>query len=310
MNGLKIDGCSMIYEDALGEKHVLIDGIHTIRNVSRIPLQNFDNNKALIEYLVEIQEQYEVKSRNSQEHTMIPFIMNCIVANYLIETPFSVKALEIGCTTGMVSWNLVNVLRLFHPKSSLCCVSDVIGNGTSDLWLNEVVDVINEFKMSLLVSDYDEMPLESSSFQVVVINGIVPNKSQIDAMQEVFRVLAKDGIMVCDVKGDIMGMETKLYKLVFKYERILINMNEAIYIIRQGDVIIEKENNLSQRYQMICEKAKFFLESEVCQIKERKELNYFVDEVKLAINDAIDRNEIEIKLALIALKRKLIEKYI
>lgn len=152
MYNVTIEKFSIVFRDSEGQKHILLDGDHTVRNVSRIPIQIFDNNVTWAEKLVEIQEKYELLSRGTEEHNADAFLVNCILTNYLVEKVKPAKVVEIGCTSGLLSWSLIQLLHVFHEDSSLCCVTDAIGNCSNDIWLARVNDSANLIRNELAIS--------------------------------------------------------------------------------------------------------------------------------------------------------------
>ena len=165
MSNVKIENYSVIYDDYNNNRHVLLDGEHLMRNVSSIPLQIFEDSDTVLSVLTDIQEMYEYKARGTDWHNLNAFLINCIIANYMVEQYKPVKCAQLGCENGIVSWGIIKLLSRFNHDSSLCCVTNIIGN---DVWLNNVEDVLAEMDVSLLISDYDKLMLAKDYFNIVV----------------------------------------------------------------------------------------------------------------------------------------------
>ena len=307
MNDIAIEKFSIVFKDNEGQKHILLDGDHTVRNVSRIPLQIFDKNVTWAEKLVDIQEKYELLSRGTEEHNADAFLINCILTNYLVEKVKPAKVVEIGCTSGLLSWSLIQLLHVFHEESSLCCVTDAIGNCSNGIWLARVNDSANLIHMSLLVSEYDKIFLAQDSFDAVVMNVSLGEKLTPAVLRQGFHLLSQQGIVICLVNRQTDRFIEMMDSMAKKYERIAIDNSRAIFIIHKED-IVEEISDFAIKVKNVNEAFNDFMEKGTGGSGERHMIDSLIDILNDAICMAISEQQVEQKIKFIEMRRVLLEK--
>ena len=309
MSDIAIEKFSIVFRDNEGIKHILLDGDNTVRNVSRIPLQIFDNNVTWAEKLVEIQEKFELLSRGTEEHNIGAFLINCLLANYLVEKVGPAKVIEFGCSSGLLSWNLIQLLHVFHEDSSLCCVTDVIGNCSNDTWLARVNDSVNLIHMTLLVSEYDKIMLAQDSFDAVVINGNLGEQLTSSVLRQGLHLLSQQGIMICLINRQAERFIEMMDGITKKYERIMMDDNRAILVFRKKD-IVEEISDFDIKVKCVNEAFNDFMKKDTGGCEERHMIDSLIDLLNDAICTAISEQQVEQKVKFIEMRRVLLERFV
>ena len=238
MSGLQIEKSSVVYNDTDGNRYILFDGEHPIYNYSKIPMQVFHNNITITELLVEIQEKYEKLSRGTSEHNINAFILNSIFASKIVQSPYPPKFLEIGCTTGLMSWNIISLLKIFNLESHYCGVTDTIGDQSDNRWLDYIAQIEAPCHFALYTSDYDYIMLEKGIFDIVFVNGMVTYTDVESMLKEACRMVAKDGILVIHTASDYK-LEEYISKCTDDMRVIPLALDDKIMIIKSEDILIE-----------------------------------------------------------------------
>lgn len=179
-----------------GQTEVLINFNHIVANKSRVPMNSITEDTLVMQdFIGHLTDGHEElaggieEAENVQENLLI----NILLISALIPTSLPVKVVELGCTNGILSYYLASVLGRFHPDSSLCCVSDVIGNSSENQWLDKITLATQVPKLSMLASDYDDTQLAGNHFDIVLINGTVNFQYPEAVIKEAERLAKKGG---------------------------------------------------------------------------------------------------------------------
>lgn len=301
MSDIKIEGFSLVLYDDAGKKHELFDGVHTYRNVSHITTQSFEGSKAGIEYLIDIQDEYNNIALGSSEHTIIPLIINSIIANYLVEREDSVKALEIGASTGYMSWNLIKILELFNKESTLVCVID--NYDSINNWRMITAQESDKIKTSLLISEYDNLQLAENSFDIAVINGNAYINNAPTLLKYVTDYISEKGILVIYAKESIFETDMELVNIAYNFEKIVVSPEEAIYLIKKENVLPKETDYYEDLIHSIKEEYAKMRESNNYQNADE-----LIERITKAIDISIEKKEADVKIELIDIRRDIINK--
>ena len=198
MNKILFENHTFLYSRN-GEKEVLLEG-----------------NTELITRLF---RQHEVIGKGSKEEASATdyALIDMLTASYVLKCGRPVKVLEVGAVSGILSYHLISLLGKFNRGSHLCCVSDVIGNGSENQWLDRIVLAEEPAAFSYLTSDYDETLLQDKVFDVVILNGIVNFEEPYAVIKEGERLAKDGGIIICYCK-DAPLLESS-FKLDFAPDR-------------------------------------------------------------------------------------------
>lgn len=237
---------SIIYEENKivfldgDQKKILLDTGNLAANKSRYPMQiDSDKNISIPKLLADLVNEHGIVTNG--EGNFVPFyLLDILATSYLFRTSVPLKVLEIGATSGILSYHLASLMGKLNHESLLCCVSDVIGNGSENHWLDMISMVEEPPKLSFLVSDYESTPLETKNFDLVVLNGMDDYDKPYETIREAKRLVKKDGILLCYVKNS--PLLESCFKLVFSdREEYMISPQEMILVVTVPDIAWEEE---------------------------------------------------------------------
>lgn len=195
---------------------VLLDLCEHLSNKSRIPLHGDPSEMSILQLLIGLQRMHgEIGGRD--EDVLPSFLMDILLTSYLIRTSTPIKAVELGALDGVLSFHMATLMGRFHEGSSLCCVSNVIGNESGNCWLDRICMVEQPPVLSMLASDYENTQLESDYFDLVVINGTVSIDNPYEVVREAERLIKKGGFLICHAKDNPL-LESS-FELIFPKRR-------------------------------------------------------------------------------------------
>lgn len=195
MSRILFENNQFIFEED-GKETILLDLSEHLSNKSRIPLHG---EPSILQLLLELQRINGEIGGNDGD-ALSSFLMDILLASYLIRTSSQVKALELGALDGLLSYHMATLIGMFHESSSLCCVSNVIGNESGNCWLDRICMVKQPPVLSMLAADYENTQLASDWFDLVVINGTVSIDNPYETIREAERLIKKGGLLICHVK--------------------------------------------------------------------------------------------------------------
>lgn len=188
-------------------KEELLDVCGYLANKSRLPMHGEPGEASVAQIIIGLQKMNDaigVKPGDSQ----VFFLMDILLASWLIGTPHPVSAVEIGSTDGLLSYHMAEMIGQFNTCSSLCCVSNVIGNESGNRWLDMICMVEHPPVLSMLASDYENTRLQGGGFDIAVVNGSVIFDNPGDVIREAERLVRKDGFMICRSKNSLLLEES------------------------------------------------------------------------------------------------------
>lgn len=294
-----------------GQSRILLDCQDYFANKSRIPMHSFVEEDITIPvFLLGLLERYgELSGGTGEEENGEEIqLIGVLTAAFLIRFALPVKAVELGCTSGVLSYYLAKILGTFNPESSLCCVTDVIGNSSENGWLDRISLADNPPSLSMLASDYDDTQLESGHFDLVVINGTRGVGNPDGVIREAKRLAKKGGLILaycCDspllescfclhfperkeyhleVNTRIMTAECgqglpeedqgvlwrrKVEKYAGQLKEVLMQRQESL--LQRAEVLMQEQESLMQEPESLMQKLESFMQgSEV--FKQKQEL--------------------------------------
>lgn len=197
MNQLLIEDNKFIYCTE-NEKKELLDCRSYISNKSRIPMHS-ESGLSIPNLLLALLKLHLQVSQETgeEERTMEYLLLDVILTAELIKTSQPVKAAELGCMNGVLSYHLSSLLGKFHEESTLCCVCDALGNDSGNQWLDRIALVEDAPKLSMLAAEYEETHLAEGHFDFVFINGSVFFEEPYAVIKEAERLVKKGGQIVC-----------------------------------------------------------------------------------------------------------------
>ncbi len=200
MGKLIVENNAFIYVEK-EEKKVLLDCRDYLSNKSRMPMHSFTDDLTIPGLLLQLFKIHPQLCEGAVEYndSLECLLMDVLLVSHLIKSPNPVRVLEIGCSSGIMSYHLATILGQFNKNSSLCCVCDTIGNNSGNQWLDKISLVEFMPRLSMLAADYDETNLESKHFDMVLINGNACFIEPLPMLKEAMRVVKDEGMVICYV---------------------------------------------------------------------------------------------------------------
>lgn len=237
MNSFVYENNQFIYTDESGRK-ILLDCNKYLENKSRIPFHSV-NDSLTVSKLI-----FDLLSRHSQafdgheyaEWGIYYALVDVLVTAYHVKSSLPKKLLEIGCTDGIMSYHLGTVLGKLHPQSLLYSVANTIGNESNNQWLDYISLVEEMPQVAFAATDYESTNLQDNNFDIVVINGVNPIERPDLTLKEAYRVLKKDGLLICFVAKQPL-LESCFQLLFSKREEYFLNYNGRILVTHKEEPI-------------------------------------------------------------------------
>jgi len=219
------------YYSGNGKKELLLDCKDYINNNSRLPLEIDNGNISVVNLLLALLKSHSnIIAGVRADDSMEMLLLDILFAKRLMKSKDSIKVLEIGCTDGIVSYHLATMIGCFNPNSTLCCVSNTMGNDSGNNWLDYIASVSQLPKLSFMSTDYDDIMLQSDYFDVVMINGTCFFEEPIDVISQAKRLVKDSGNIICYANSQPLLDST--FKLMFSNRKEYnINHKNNIYII-------------------------------------------------------------------------------
>lgn len=291
-----------------GEKQeILLDGCNLMSNKSRLPMHALSDEETIPGLLFSLAQKHAEISIGTGEETenglFAAYLLDILLASYLIRASMPFKVVEFGAVNGVRSYHLAALMGKLNPESSLCCVSDVIGNESGNQWLNRISIVKQPPVLSMLIADYEHTQLESDHFDIVLINGTVRIDRPYETIRETERLIKKGGVILCHAKDSFLLKSS--FKLIFEeckeYE---IASNEEILITKYAGTSWCKgqETNLQKKTAALVRELHQAVASD-----SRDKFRLLARKIDLYTNKAVETYDIKLKTELIRLKERLLD---
>lgn len=307
MNRFDIKDNKLILYVGQKEKVLSLDCNNYLANKSRYPMYisaEFPDSPTILNLIMELTKSHEEISLGTKEGMFAALLMDVTMTTYLIRTAKPVKVLELGATNGVLSYHLAMLMGKLNPETSLCCVSNVIGNGSENRWLNRVSRVEQPPVLSMVVSDYENTPLAPDYFDIVIINGTECFENPDALIREADRLLKTGGKLLCHaVDAPLLG---NCFREAFpdsqEYE---ITPNDKLWTVTYEGTYEGKklEPNIKEEMRKIINKLKATLELE----ENQAQLRALITEIDHWADEAIKYYDIDSKKDLIHLKQLIMD---
>lgn len=289
------------------EREILLDGFDPMSNKSRLPMHTLSNEDTISSLIFSLAQKHtEIGDGTGEVTENGPFaahLLDILLTSYLICSSAPFRVVEIGAVNGVRSYHLAVLMGKLNSESSLCCVSDVIGNESENQWLNRISNVEQPPTLSMLVADYENTQLESDHFDIVVINGTIQIDKPYETVREAERLIKRSGILLCHAKNSPL-LESS-FKLIFsEHQEYEIAPNEKILITRYAGTSWGKKEETNLR------EKKAELACELQQAIASGSLEIFrplVQRIDLYINKAAEIYDIRSKTELLRLKELVLD---
>lgn len=291
------------------EQRTLINFTDYFSNKSSVPLMPKDGFRSIPVFLIELQNKYESLFTGGY----IPydsddyFLIDILVSAQLFKSSTPIKLAEFGATNGRLSYHLASVLGRFNEANTLCSVCDSIGNESGNYWLDMISLVENSSQVSFVASDYHDTNLCTGYFDIVVLNGSVELQNPDAIVKEAARLMKTNGTLICYAcqQPELANSIRKSFSSVEEYPT---SFNTTIIVAKGTDIIDESSPiNIWKK-----ETENDILSAEIVlrQTCDKNTLLQAARTMDKHTDIALTNNVIDIKLKCMALKEKLLIKYI
>lgn len=305
MNTITLENNAFVY--AHGEnKTVLLNLSDLFSNKSKIPFSSFEGNFTIPALITNTFQQHLqlVEGTAEETYAMEYLLLDILLVSKIIQSQKPMKVLEIGCTNGLLSFNYASILGKFNQNSSLCCVSDTMGNESGNEWLDKMVLVEESPKFSLLTSDYEETPLAEDYFDMVVINGSVLFEEPYKVIKEAERLVKINGMILCYCESPSALEENFQRVFLERQEYKLYASHNVLQVCYDGKSWAkEPEDCWREELPKYYEEVQKVLHSE----KNIQKLRELIQKTDTYIEKAMNNQELELKVELLHLKDKLLD---
>ena len=190
------------------------------------------------------------KQMNERAELGLPFgIIDLLLASQLIRSAKPARVLEYGCGQGELSVHLAELLGSFNEKSALVCAYDTM----EPEWMERISHIKHFLDISFLAGGFGSLGLQSNSFDVVVVNGLINYLHPYQVLADAVQLAKKGGFLICYTQESPLLEST--FKLFFEKRDeyvfsptssvMLANVNDCfwretqppdVYTISQADI--------------------------------------------------------------------------
>lgn len=309
MGQMCFENDQILYED--GERKEILYGCEgRIYNFSRIPLRVIgEEGDSLLSLVLEGVTEHDVIAEGTKEKdaSCEYATMNLLLAQEHMKTPYELKVLEIGCSSGILSYHLAKILGKYNENSQLCCVTNVIGSESEKGWMDRISCIKCMPRVSFLVSDYDDMPLSDGYFDVVILNASEEYEKKEAVLFEARRVLKRDGLFLAYVVGDVGLIQQIAYQsnvlktYIYLPDRCLLRVPASEFM-----PLANRRNEPVYNIKNVVDRCDKMLESDVATEELRDMLRY----LDACVDEAIVKRDLENKILFIKYKGELLDKLV
>ncbi len=303
MASIKYEDDIFMFEHGVQQKE-LLDLNLFMTNKSRYPMQMLPDGKTgLYSLLTDLKDSHK-RISDGREDVFPYYLTDILAVSYLVRTSAPLKVLEIGASSGILSYHLAVLMGKMNAESKLCCVSNVIGNDSENHWLDKISMVEEPPDLSFLVSDYEDTQLETGKFDFVVLNGTERFDKPYETIREAERLVKKNGVLLCYVK-DAPLLES-CFKLIFpEHEEYPILYQEMILEVTKPESSW-KEKSLPE---LETEVSGLFakLRQVVKNGRRPEEVRPLIHQIDACVDMAVQQYDIDRKAGLLQLKRIVLD---
>ena len=231
-------------------------------------------------------------------------LFNTLLVRELMKTSAPVKVVEFGCTKGDLSYNLTEAISLFHPKSTLCLISNVIGNNSNNTCLDYITQARALPELSMLYCDYSATNLAKNCFDITILNGDIDFEDPYSVIKEAERITKPGGLLFC-CSGDNYLLESAFRLIVPEFEEYDLTLQNKFLTARKAGHFWSNAGTEAP-YQGMDD----LLHDILTNIQESNEPDVFrkhIRQLHSFIDTAIRQNNIEKKLEWMQIKENLLD---
>ena len=305
MSTIIIGPVQIVFSDDKTEKIIL----HTndfLKNKSRIPMHYWENNKTetIQSFILELRQKNKALFKDYTDlKDLACLTMNTLVISELVKSAAPIKVAEFGSTKGDISYNLMEVLGKFTPESTVCFISNAVGNESGNHCLDCIAQTSLWAEFSMLHCEYTKTNLADNCFDITLVNGDSCKEDIYEIIKEAERVTRPNGLLICWTSGDCL-MDSS-FALVFpeREEYAITPVDKVITARKTAITWLNGTEYTSYEGLMKCiSSLRSTMGSDSIE-----EYRPYVKQLDSYIDVAIQKNDIMEKLTLIELKDILVD---
>lgn len=308
MGQLFFENDQILYEDD-GRKEVLYGHEERITNYSHVPHQLINGGDSLLGLVLDGVNEHEIIAggTNEKDATCEYATMNLLLAREHMKTPYELKVLEIGCSSGVLSYHLAKMLGKYNEDSQLCCVTNSMEHKNGSGWTDRISRVESMPKVSFLATDYDKMPLPDRYFDVVVLNASEVFEKKEMILSEVRRVLKNDGAFLAYVVRDVDLIQQIAYRSA-SLKTYMYLPDRCLLRVESSDFLpgAKTEEVVSYNRKGVTDGCDEMLNGNASA----EELRNMIRSLDAWIDEAIAERDLESKILFIRYKGQLLDKLV
>lgn len=239
MGNFAARGSQFIYTDS-GQEKIILDLNDFMINKSRIPFHSVKGDRTVMDILASLMDDHGGVSRETGEGNYLAeyTLLDTLILQHAVRTSKPVKAVELGCGNGVLSYHLGTILGILNKESELNCVYNTIGNGSENIWIDAISQINEEEQPNIrfLASDYDNTMLEGMAFDIVIINASNSIDNLRGTIEEAKRLAKIGGMIIC--------MSHRNDWLLFDLFSYIMHECEDFFVNKKGFIIKSNRQNL------------------------------------------------------------------
>ncbi|MCR5507628.1 MAG: class I SAM-dependent methyltransferase [Lachnospiraceae bacterium] len=220
-----------VYMDGDNEK-VILDLNDFMKNKSRLPFHTLTGDLTVGDLIVDLMDAHEsVSEGTDQGRFMVEYtFLDVLILEYAVQTSKPLKAVELGAGNGVLSYHIGSILGVLNKRAELNCVSDIIGNGYENTWIDAICKISEDRHpmIRFLVSDYEKTMLCDKAFDFVIINGTVDIENIRGTIEEAIRLISENGRIYCICNKDNWFLYDSFKYLINNYEEYFVGKSGYI----------------------------------------------------------------------------------
>ena len=180
-------------------KNIMPSFNQPISNFSRVSFQTAEESKFTVDLLYKklgtlLGKVYQDDSTKAPTLQGIFLLMVGILSHFSGVSP--IRTVEFGAGDGKLSAIIAEILSFYHPDNSFTAITNLLGDGSQDLWAENFIKAEIPTGISYLSGDFRDTNLASDQFDLVIINGETAYEDIEATFHEACRILRKPGYLM------------------------------------------------------------------------------------------------------------------
>lgn len=188
-----------------------------IRNFSRVSFQTSEESTSTVDKLYQknvtlMKLLYQNDSTKVKAFQGIFLLMVGIMSHFSGASP--IRIVEFGAGDGKLSAIISEILYAYHPDNSFTVITNLLGDGSQDMWAENFVKAEIPTGISYLSGDFRDTNFASDHFDFVIINGELVYEDIEAVFHEACRILRTPGYLMFIPSKEQVKQNEILRKLI------------------------------------------------------------------------------------------------